>query len=167
LILSHGHDDHYGGLVDLLASRRDSLKRGLALYAGGDDTFCGRAAVAPNGDRIDYGQLDRGRLESLGLRVVVAAEPAVIAGHAVTTGRRERESPSVLPEPGRIMRFGSDEHCAPATSASRVGEPDLFLSKSHLCPRIPRRSADGHRAADRRTPKSCLAPLRHDFRVSL
>ena len=34
--LSHGHVDHYGGLVGFLESHRGRMRRDLALYAGSD-----------------------------------------------------------------------------------------------------------------------------------
>ncbi len=88
LVLSHGHGDHYGALPDLAAARR--LPPGLALYAGGEDTFCHRVVVTPDGGRLDQGQLDRPALEAAGLRVVLARQPEVVAGHAVTSGQIPR-----------------------------------------------------------------------------
>ena len=42
LALSHGHRDHFGGLVDLLKSRRERIPKGIPLYVGED-------AFAPSG----------------------------------------------------------------------------------------------------------------------
>src|SRR5262245_57289458 len=87
LILSHGHMDHYGALPTL--AEQGKLKPGVTLYAGGEDTFCHRIVVTPAGT-IDQGQLDREDLERLGLKVVLARQPAVVAGHAFTTGQIPR-----------------------------------------------------------------------------
>src|SRR5688572_15840736 len=40
LILSHGHYDHFGGLLEILGRHRDRLRDDLTLYVGGEDTFC-------------------------------------------------------------------------------------------------------------------------------
>lgn len=105
-ILSHGHSDHYGGLLALLASRQGSPRKGLPLYAGGEDTFCHRVVVTPTGERIDNGQLDRGRIEHLGARVVIATEPAVVAGHAITSGQIPRLTDFEKPPSGARLVVG-------------------------------------------------------------
>ena len=40
LIVSHGHFDHYGGLIGFLDKHRSALPADLTLYAGGEDNFC-------------------------------------------------------------------------------------------------------------------------------
>ena len=67
LIISHGHGDHYGALPDLARALQGRMKPGLTLYAGGEDTFCHRWVVAPDGQQLDYGQLNRAELEARGL----------------------------------------------------------------------------------------------------
>ncbi len=113
LILSHGHADHYGGLPDLLAALKGGLKPGLTLYAGGEDTFCQRVAVTPDGAVIDQGQLDRPALEARGLTVVLAKQPTVVTGHAVTTGQIPRltdfEKP---PAAARLVAGPAHSACA-------------------------------------------------------
>jgi 7,8-dihydropterin-6-yl-methyl-4-(beta-D-ribofuranosyl)aminobenzene 5'-phosphate synthase len=37
LILSHGHFDHYGGLIGFLEARRAQMRSALRLYTGGED----------------------------------------------------------------------------------------------------------------------------------
>ena len=44
LIVSHGHFDHYGGLIGFLDKFRGVLPADLTLYAGGEDNFCRRFA---------------------------------------------------------------------------------------------------------------------------
>src|ERR1700685_3246698 len=84
LIISHGHEDHYGGLPDLAQALHGRAKPGLTLYAGGRDTFCHRWVVQPDGSKLDYGELKREKLEARGLKVVIAEEPTVVAGHDFT-----------------------------------------------------------------------------------
>ena len=42
MIVSHGHIDHYGGLVGFLDRYRSVLPADVRLYAGGEDNFCHR-----------------------------------------------------------------------------------------------------------------------------
>jgi 7,8-dihydropterin-6-yl-methyl-4-(beta-D-ribofuranosyl)aminobenzene 5'-phosphate synthase len=90
LIISHGHADHYGALPDLARSLHGRMPAGLTLYAGGEDTFCRRWVVTPDGQKRDGGQLQRTGLEAQGITVVLAKEPTVVAGHAVTSGQIPR-----------------------------------------------------------------------------
>lgn len=90
LIVSHGHADHFGGMLDLARSVKEWATPGLTVYAGSEDTFCHRWVVAPDGQRSDYGQLDRSVLEELGFQVVLAQQPHVVAGHALTSGQIPR-----------------------------------------------------------------------------
>src|SRR5215831_9941235 len=90
LIVSHGHDDHYGALPNLACTLQGRMKPGLTLYAGGEDTFCHRWVVMPDGQRSDLGQLNRAELEARGLTVVLAEESTVVAGHAITSGQIPR-----------------------------------------------------------------------------
>jgi 7,8-dihydropterin-6-yl-methyl-4-(beta-D-ribofuranosyl)aminobenzene 5'-phosphate synthase len=90
LILSHGHDDHYGGLPEFVRAFEGRFRPGITLYAGGEDTFAHRWAVKDDGKKVDRGQLRRADLESRGIRVELAKEPAVVAGHAITSGQIPR-----------------------------------------------------------------------------
>jgi 7,8-dihydropterin-6-yl-methyl-4-(beta-D-ribofuranosyl)aminobenzene 5'-phosphate synthase len=96
LIVSHGHFDHYGGLLGLLDRHRDALPGDLTLYAGGEDNFCRRFQGAP-GALSEFGVLDRRELASRRVKTVLAENPVVI-GHAFTTGKIKRTSvEKVLP----------------------------------------------------------------------
>jgi 7,8-dihydropterin-6-yl-methyl-4-(beta-D-ribofuranosyl)aminobenzene 5'-phosphate synthase len=93
LILSHGHFDHFGGLVDYLKANRSRLPADLTLYVGGEDNFCNRktGSGAP-GHFSDWGVLDRRELEALKVTIVKCDQPTVILGHAFTTGTIARRS---------------------------------------------------------------------------
>jgi 7,8-dihydropterin-6-yl-methyl-4-(beta-D-ribofuranosyl)aminobenzene 5'-phosphate synthase len=98
LILSHGHFDHFGGLVPLLKRDRPQMHQDLALYAGGEDTFCYRWIQLPNGQRVSFGVLDRRDLAAANVRLVKVEKPAVIEGHAFSTGAIPRTAfEKVLP----------------------------------------------------------------------
>lgn len=90
LIISHGHDDHYSGLPGLARTLQGRTKPGIVLYAGGEDTFCHRWEVRPDGQKVDRGHLNRAELETRGVKVVTAKQPAVVAGHAFTSGQIPR-----------------------------------------------------------------------------
>jgi 7,8-dihydropterin-6-yl-methyl-4-(beta-D-ribofuranosyl)aminobenzene 5'-phosphate synthase len=113
LIISHGHRDHYGALPALVRAEQGKLKAGLTLYAGGEDTFCHRIVVTPTGS-VDQGRLDQADLEARGLKIALAKQPTVVAGHAVTTGQIPRltdfEKP---PAAARLMAGSMDSACSP------------------------------------------------------
>jgi 7,8-dihydropterin-6-yl-methyl-4-(beta-D-ribofuranosyl)aminobenzene 5'-phosphate synthase len=85
LILSHGHFDHFGGLVGFLQQHRGKLRADLPLYLGGEECFCTREWTI--GTSQDFGSLDRKALAEAKVKVVFADLPAVLAEHAFTTGR--------------------------------------------------------------------------------
>ena len=98
LIISHGHFDHFGGLTGLLQQARGKMRRDLRIYSGGEDTFCYRWIQLPDGRRESFGVLDRRELAAANVQVVMAEKPAVIEGHAFTTGAIPRRGfEQVLP----------------------------------------------------------------------
>jgi 7,8-dihydropterin-6-yl-methyl-4-(beta-D-ribofuranosyl)aminobenzene 5'-phosphate synthase len=113
LIVSHGHFDHFGGLVPWLRRDRGRMRADLPLYVGGENTFCYRWVAPPGGQPQSFGVLDRRDLAALNVRVVLAERPAVIAGHGFTTGAIARTSfekvlPNTLVEVGLRDGAGCD-----------------------------------------------------------
>ena len=82
LVLSHGHYDHFGGMVGFLNATKGRLKGKMPFYVGGEDTFCLRRNPGGN-----FGALDRKAILDADLTLMMAAEPAIVADHAFTTGR--------------------------------------------------------------------------------
>jgi len=82
LVLSHGHYDHFGGMVGFLKAHGSALKRKIPFYVGGEDCFCIRRNPGGN-----FGALDRKAILDADLTLMMAAEPAIVADHAFTTGR--------------------------------------------------------------------------------
>lgn len=82
LVLSHGHYDHFGGMVGFLAANKNTLKRNLPFYVGGEDAFCIRRNTGGQ-----FGALDRDAIFDAELMLMTSQEPAVVADHAFTTGR--------------------------------------------------------------------------------
>jgi 7,8-dihydropterin-6-yl-methyl-4-(beta-D-ribofuranosyl)aminobenzene 5'-phosphate synthase len=92
LILSHGHFDHYGGMIGFLEARRAKMRKDLRLYTGGEDDFCRRVGRNPDGSFTGAVMLDRPKLKALSVEAVLSEVPIVIEGHAFTTGAVPRTS---------------------------------------------------------------------------
>ena len=86
LVLSHGHYDHFGGLVGFLRQTKSRLKPKLPLYVGGEDCFCSRQWTGPP-VRGDFGVLDRRALKDANLSVTYAEGVSLVADHGFTTGQ--------------------------------------------------------------------------------
>lgn len=82
LVLSHGHYDHFGGMVGFLSANKGVLKRKLPLFVGGEDCFCIRRTPAGS-----FGALDRTAIMEADLALMLAEGPALVADHGFTTGR--------------------------------------------------------------------------------
>jgi 7,8-dihydropterin-6-yl-methyl-4-(beta-D-ribofuranosyl)aminobenzene 5'-phosphate synthase len=98
LILSHGHLDHVGGLLEFLKKHRDTMKADLKLYLGGEDAFCQRMQKQDDGSFLPWGRLDRSDLKAARVQPVLSELPIIVEGHAFTTGAVPRVSmEKVLP----------------------------------------------------------------------
>ena len=138
LIASHGHYDHFGGLLGFLEKYRDKLPADLPMYVGGEDLFCQRKTQsgAP-GHFADWGVLDKRDLEKHRIRVVNCEQPTVVLGHAFTTGTIQRRSfervlPNTMVEYFKTNNVGCD---IPSENAKAQGKPvaDQHIHEHGTC----------------------------------
>ena len=132
LIVSHGHYDHFGGLIGFLDKFRSDLPTDITLYAGGEDNFCTRHLVSGGGGQggapgqlSEWGTLDRRELAKRNVKTVLAENPVVI-GHAFTTGRITRRTIERVTGGARVeyaMKDGlgcNAAHFAPADQLGKI-----------------------------------------------
>jgi len=85
MVLTHGHYDHFGGMVGFLARHSAKLKPTIPFYLGGEEAFCTREILL--GPRAsNFGALDRRAIEKANVKIVFADQPSVVAGHGFTSG---------------------------------------------------------------------------------
>lgn len=92
LILSHGHRDHYGGMVGFVNQHRTAMRSDLALYVGGETIFREKW-LTPRADQppVSWGALDRIALTAQNVVPVCCGTPQALNG-PFTTGQIERTS---------------------------------------------------------------------------
>jgi 7,8-dihydropterin-6-yl-methyl-4-(beta-D-ribofuranosyl)aminobenzene 5'-phosphate synthase len=105
VVLSHGHPDHYGGLVAFLGQRT----AGLPVYAHKESSWP-KLLITPRG-RIGPWTLPRQDLINAGAVLHENTGPEMILGQALLTGTVEASTPyeTPLPGPKRIVE-GKEEH---------------------------------------------------------
>jgi 7,8-dihydropterin-6-yl-methyl-4-(beta-D-ribofuranosyl)aminobenzene 5'-phosphate synthase len=113
LALSHGHFDHFGGMVGFLEAHKGRLKNGLPFYLGSEECFCTRELNVP-GEGGGFGALDRAAIRDAGLVVTFADRPSVVADHGFSTGQIAAQSFERVLSPTR-MAVGMQDGvgCAP------------------------------------------------------
>lgn len=119
LVLSHGHQDHFGGLLGWLRANRRAMPRELAFY-GHADHYHPRFSQRPGGEPVYIGRLDAGDVARWDVRVHDVREPTPLPGGVLLSGEmRETEPFETIPANLRVERAG-------------VLEPDTFIGEQTL-----------------------------------
>ena len=130
LVLSHGHYDHFGGLVGFLDAAKGRLREGIPLTVGGEGCFCARQWTAPPVPG-DFGVLDRPAIDRGAVRITIAQGPTLLADHAFTTGQVPQTTFEKPLSPSRMtigMRqgLGCYPESFPASERNAGSIPDQF-----------------------------------------
>ena len=116
LILSHGHRDHYGGMVGFVNQHRAAMRSDLALYIGGETIFREKwLTPRSNQPPVSWGALDRIALTAQNVMPVCCGTPQALAG-PFTTGQIERTSFEAITGGTKVR---NDDHF---TDAERRGQ---------------------------------------------
>jgi len=127
LLLSHGHYDHFGGLVGFLQAQRGKLRPDTPFVLGGEECFCTREAGV--GDAAgSFGALDREAIRAARLQLQFAERPSLIADHGFTTGRIPAESFERVLAPSRMsVGVKNGVGCAPEGLPEAKRSATLFI----------------------------------------
>lgn len=137
MLLSHGHYDHFGGMVGFLAAHKEKLKPGLPFYLGGEECFCSRETGAVDAPS-NFGALSRRAIAEARLQVLFAERPSLLAEHGFTTGYSPLASFEKPAQPSR-MKVGVRDGvgCAPeglpAEKRNLSIVPDDFQHEHATC----------------------------------
>jgi len=105
LVVSHGHPDHYGGLLEYLGRREP----GLPVYLH-EDCYLPKLLITPRG-RIGPWKLEKNELLSRGAELHENRGPALVMDQLLLTGTVEATTPYETPLPGakRVVN-GNEEN---------------------------------------------------------
>jgi 7,8-dihydropterin-6-yl-methyl-4-(beta-D-ribofuranosyl)aminobenzene 5'-phosphate synthase len=132
IALSHGHRDHFGGLMGYLHAHRRRMPKELPFYAGADH-FLPRFQDR-DGDKIYTGRLDRREIERYDVRVETVVEPTAVAEGVLLSGEmRDREPFEPIPTSLQVERdgvIGPDDFIGEQTMIVNVRDRGLVVITS-------------------------------------
>ena len=138
MLLTHGHYDHFGGMVGFLQQHASKLKKDLPFYLGGEECFCTRE-TGPVNSPSNFGSLDRHAIAKAGVQVVFAERASVVADHAFTTGYIPLVSFEKPMQPSRMRvglgadGLGCSAQGLPADKQTLTVAPDDFQHEQATC----------------------------------
>jgi len=123
LALSHGHKDHFGGLVELLKARKQKILKGIPLYVG-EEAFDERGVGKRSDDvRVVHRPPKKEDVKGLGFgKIVEIKDPTPIVPGAYLTGRIEKVTDYEEVEGRWVKRGGSFER------ENFIGEQSVVLN---------------------------------------
>lgn len=132
LALSHGHLDHFGGLLGFLSAYRRRMRRDLRFYAH-PNHYVARF-MERDGDRVALGRLDRGDVARWDLDVVDVPEPLTLAEGVLLSGEMRAPEPyEAIPPWLRMEQDGAlvqDTFIGEQTLVAHVRERGLVVVTS-------------------------------------
>jgi 7,8-dihydropterin-6-yl-methyl-4-(beta-D-ribofuranosyl)aminobenzene 5'-phosphate synthase len=104
--LSHGHFDHFMGALSILKQNQARIAAGTPFYVG-EEAFARRYSLRPGTtEAMDLGQLSKGDIEALGLKVVEVKNPMQIIPGAYISGNIERVTTYEKVPPTLLIKRG-------------------------------------------------------------
>ena len=132
IALSHGHRDHFGGLMGYLHAYRRFMRKDLTFYAGADH-FLPRFQVR-DGDQVYSGRLDRREIERYDVAVEIVREPRAIADGVWLSGEMHEQEPfEPIPSNLQVERDGAvgpDDFIGEQTLIANVRDRGLVVVTS-------------------------------------